>query len=119
MNCPFRNFEECPEHNKKSGCSFWLSYTVNRPNAEAQVEGCAITLTPLLLVENAHYLGVVAGEVNKVGAEVSAGRCEATKDAAATRVQLLSLATGNYSLVNPEHIALTFEDTIQNAITEK
>ena len=103
MNCPFRNFEECPEHSKKGGCSFWLSYTVNRPNAEAQVEGCAITLTPLLLVENAHYLGAVAGEVSKVGAEVSAGRCESVKNGEATRMQLLALASGVCELVQPDY----------------
>ena len=38
MNCPFRNFEDCPEHSKKGGCAFWLSYAANRQNVEAQVE---------------------------------------------------------------------------------
>lgn len=64
MNCPFRNSEEYPEHNKKGGCAFWLSYTVNCPNAEAQVEGSAVSLTPLLLLENANNLGAVAGEIS-------------------------------------------------------
>lgn len=38
MNCPFRNFEECPEHNKKGGCSFWIAYTTNREGIEAHIE---------------------------------------------------------------------------------
>ena len=105
MNCPFRNFEECPEHNKKGGCAFWLSYAANRQNVEAQVEGCAVSLTPLLLVENAHYLGAVAGEISKVGAEVSAGRCEAVRTGEATRMQLLSLASGQRQLVQPDYSA--------------
>lgn len=105
MNCPFRDFEECPEHNKKGGCSFWLSYTANRHNIEAQVEGCAVTLTPLLLLENANSLGAVAGEISKVGAEVSAGRCESVKNGEATRMQLLSLASGKRQLVQPDYSA--------------
>lgn len=105
MNCPFRNFEACPEHNKKGGCAFWLSYTANRQSLEAQVEGCALSLTPLLLLENANNLGAVAGEVRKVGAEVSAGRCEAVRNGEATRMQLLSLASGQRQLVQPDYTA--------------
>mgnify|MGYP006991660231 CR=1 FL=1 len=105
MNCPFRNFEECPEHNKKGGCSFWLSYATNREGLEAQIEGCAVTLTPMLLLENANNLGAVAGEVNKVGAEISAGRSEAVKNGAATRAQLLALACGERGIVEPDYSA--------------
>lgn len=105
MNCPFRNFEECPGHGKKGGCVFWLSYTANRHNAEAHIEGCAVALTPLLLLENANSLGAVAGEISKVGAEVSAGRCEAVKNGEATRMQLLSLASGRRQLVQPDDVA--------------
>ena len=103
MNCPFRNFEECPEHNKKGGCSFWLSYATNREGLEAQIEGCAVTLTPMLLLENANNLGAVAGEVSKVGAEISAGRSEAVKNGEATRLQLLELASGQRHLVQPDY----------------
>lgn len=105
MNCPFRNFEECPEHNKKGGCSFWISYATNREGLEAQIEGCAVTLTPMLLLENANNLGAVAGEVNKVGAEISAGRSEAVKTGAAMRSQLLSLACGERYLIEPDYSA--------------
>ena len=101
MNCPFRNFEDCPEHSKKGGCAFWLSYAANRQNVEAQVEGCAVTLTPLLLLENANNLGAVAGEISKVGAEVSAGRCESVKNGEATR----TLASGQHRLVQPDYAA--------------
>ena len=105
MNCPFRNFEDCPEHSKKGGCAFWLSYAANRQNVEAQVEGCAVTLTPLLLLENANNLGAVAGEISKVGAEVSAGRCESVRNGEATRMQLLALASGQRRLVQPDFAA--------------
>ncbi len=27
--CPYKNFEECPQHNKRGGCEFWLSYSSN------------------------------------------------------------------------------------------
>ena len=103
MNCPFRNFEECPEHNKKGGCAFWLAYGTNREGVEAQIEGCAVTLTPMLLLENANNLGIVAGEVNKVGAEISAGRSEAVKNGEATRMQLVSLANGRLERVIPDY----------------
>ena len=86
MNCPFRNFEDCPEHSKKGGCG-------------------AVTLTPLLLLENANNLGAVAGEISKVGAEVSAGRCESVKNGEATRMQLLALASGQRRLVQPDYAA--------------
>ena len=104
MNCPFRNFEECPEHNKKGGCSFWISYTSNREGLESQMEGCAVTLTPMLLLENANNLGIVAGEMNKVGAEVSALRDENIKENEANRMQFVSLAHGNKELVKAEHV---------------
>lgn len=105
MNCPFRNFEECPEHNKKGGCSFWIAYTSNRDAMEAHMEGCAITLTPMLLLETANNMGHVAGEVSKVGAEISAGRSEAVKNGAATRAQLLALASGSRAMVEPDYSA--------------
>lgn len=56
------------------------------------MNGCALTLTPLLLLENANNLGIVAGEISKTAAEISAGRSENVKNGEATRQQLLSLA---------------------------
>ena len=101
--CPLRNFESCPEHNKKGGCQFWLTYASSTGTTEANVSGCAMVLTPLLLLENANALGIVAGEVNKVGAEVSAGRVENIKENNATREQLVTLAKGSTVLVLPDH----------------
>lgn len=106
MHCPFRSFEECPEHNKKGGCSFWMAYASSREGMDARMDGCAITLTPLLLLEMANNLGVVAGEVRKVGAEVSAGRCENVKNGDATRRQLLALAQRTTRLIVPEYSTL-------------
>lgn len=103
MGCPLRNFKECPEHNKKGGCNFWMSYTSNKDTANAQMEGCAIVLTPILLLENANNLGIVAGEVNKVGAEVSASRVENIKEQQANRTQFINLALGNNQLINANH----------------
>lgn len=103
MRCPFRNFEDCPEHNKQNGCSFWIAYSSNREGLDAHMEGCAITLTPILLLENANYLGVVAGEINKVGAEISSGRSEAIQTGTALRNQLLNLAKGERTLVNADY----------------
>ncbi len=71
--CPYRNFDECPQHNKKGGCEFWMSYSSTSGVTEAAMEGCAVVLTPMLLLEQANALGKVAGQVNGVAAEVSAG----------------------------------------------
>lgn len=101
--CPYRNFEECPQHNKKGGCEFWLSYNSNSKSTDASVEGCAIVLTPLLLIQNVNNMGVVASEINKVNAEISAARVESIKENQANRQQLLSLATGNRFLINPDY----------------
>lgn len=106
MDCPLRNFQECPEHNKKNGCGFWMAYSTNREGMEAHMEGCAITLTPMLLLENANNLGMVAGEVNKVGAEVSAGRCENVKNGDAIRRQFVALALGSRDIVDPGYSSL-------------
>lgn len=103
MNCPFRNFEECPQHNKKGGCSFWLDYSRNNDTQSAKTEGCAVILTPMLLLENANALGIVAGEVNKVGAEVSALRVENIRENQTNRAQFVGLANGNKELVNVNH----------------
>lgn len=101
--CPFRNFEDCPEHNKKSGCALWLSYSANNAAADAHVEGCSLVLTPMLLIQQVNNLAVVAGEVSKVGAEVSAGRAENIRTGEAARRQLLSLASGQRELVRPDY----------------
>lgn len=106
MNCPYRNFEPCPEHNKKNGCSFWLNYTSNNKTLQSNTEGCAVTLTPILLLENANNLGIVAGEVNKIGVEISAGRVENIKEQQANRVQFLNLALGKKQLVNANHTTI-------------
>ncbi len=101
--CPFKNFEECPEHNKKGGCSLWLSYSANNAASDAKVEGCSLVLMPILLIQQVNNLAVVADEVTKVGAEVSAGRAENIKTGEAARRQLLSLASGQRELVLPDY----------------
>ena len=88
--CPFRGFEECPEHNKKGGCALWMSYSGGKDSMQASFEGCAFTLTPMLLLEQANLTGRVAGEVSKVGAEVSAARCETIAEGKALRKQFVS-----------------------------
>lgn len=100
MGCPFKKFEPCPEHSKTGGCNFWMSYTSNSSDTlAAQIEGCAITLTPMLLLENANNLGVVAGEVNKCAAEISASRVENIREQEANRNQFISLAQGERTLI--------------------
>ncbi len=101
--CPFRQFEDCPEHNRKGGCALWLACSTNTAAAEARVEGCALTLAPMLLIHQINNLAVVAGEVGKVGAEISAGRSENIKTGEAARRQLLTLASGRRELVRPEY----------------
>ncbi len=98
--CPLRNFEDCPEHSKKGGCSWWLSYS---RDGQAPIEACAVTLTPVLLLEQANATGEVARAVSHVSAEVSAGRVENVKEAAANRAQLVHLALGNKRLVTVDH----------------
>ena len=89
--CPYRNFDECPQHNKKGGCEFWMSYSSTSGVTEAAMEGCAVVLTPMLLLEQANALGKVAGQVNGVAAEVSAARAEATRDAEAAETSACRL----------------------------
>ena len=101
--CPYRNFEECPQHNKKGGCEFWLSYSSNSKTTDAKCEGCAIVLTPLLLIQQINNTGVLAGEINKVGAEISSARVEAIKEQQANRKQFLALARGQDILINANH----------------
>ena len=101
--CPYRNFDECPQHNKKGGCEFWMSYSSTSGVTEAAMEGCAVVLTPMLLLEQANALGKVAGQVNGVAAEVSAARAEATRGAEAPRRQLVGLAIGHIELIEPDY----------------
>lgn len=101
--CPLRNFEECPQHNKKGGCEWWIGYSSNSGITDAKVDGCAVVLQPLLLLENANALGMVEGRINQVSAEISAGRVENIKEGDALRKQLLNLAFGEKELVLPMH----------------
>lgn len=101
--CPYRNFEECPQHNKKGGCEFWLSYSSNSESTDAKIEGCAVVLIPLLLIQQINNTGVLANEVNKVGAEISTARIEAIKEQQANRQQFLALARGQDVLINADH----------------
>lgn len=101
--CPFRNFEECPEHNRKGGCALWMSYSGSKDSMNTSFEGCAFTLAPMLLMEQANVTGMVAGEISKVGAEVSAARCENIEEGRALRKQFYTLASGKPVLVEADH----------------
>ena len=101
--CPFKGFEECPEHSKKGGCALWMSDSGGKDSMQASFEGCALTLTPMLLMEQANVTGMLAGEMSKVGAEVSAARCENIAEGKALRQQFVSLANGNRTLVEADH----------------
>ena len=37
--CPFKGFEECPEHSKKGGCALWMSYSGGKDSMQASFEG--------------------------------------------------------------------------------
>ena len=102
MICPLKDIE-CPEHAKKGGCAWWCDYTKGDDTHTAKITGCVMTLTPMLLVENINILGIVAGEVNKAGAEVSASRAENIAEHEASRVQFVNLAQGNLELVQANH----------------
>ena len=101
--CPLRNFEECPQHNKKGGCEWWIGYHSKTGITDADMQGCAVVLQPLLLLENANALGMMEGRINQVSAEISAGRTENVKEGNALRQQLLHLALGGRKLVVPDH----------------
>ena len=101
--CPFRGFDECPEHSKKGGGALWMSYSGSKDSMQASFEGCAFTLTPMLLLEQANVTGQLAGEMSKVGAEVSAARCENIAEGKALRQQFVSLANGSKALVEADH----------------
>lgn len=102
--CPLRNFARCPQHNKKGGCEWWMAYTSSSGvTAEGRMEGCAVVLQPMLLLEQANAMGKLEGRVNQVSAEISAGRVEHVKEGDALRRQLVSLATGQRTLVQPAH----------------
>lgn len=80
-----------------------MSYSGGKDSMQASFEGCAFTLTPMLLLEQANLTGRVAGEVSKVGAEVSAARCETIAEGKALRKQFVSLANGSKALVEADH----------------
>lgn len=101
--CPFNNFKECPQHNKNGGCEFWISYITNRKDIDAHMEGCAIILTPMLLIENVNNLQVTATAINGVAAEINKARVENIKENTANREQLCSLARGERTLINPNY----------------
>lgn len=103
--CPLRNFEECPEHNRKGGCEWWIGYSSKSGVTDANMQGCAIVLQPLLMLENANALGMMESRINQVSAEISAGRVENVKEGDALRKQLLHLASGRRDLVVPAHNA--------------
>ena len=107
--CPFRNFQECPQHSKAGGCELWMSYSGSKASLESRMEGCALALAPMLLLENANCLGLVAGEVQKVGSEVSAGRVESIAEGRALRQQFVSLAKGRAELVEADHSGTMME----------
>lgn len=107
MQCPLNNFAECPEHNKKGGCAFWMSYNSNSKSVDAKAEGCAVVLTPMLLIQQINNTAVLCSEMNKVGAEVSAGRVENIRTGEAARQQLILLASGKHELVRPDYTSTT------------
>jgi len=69
------------------------------------MEGCAIVLQPMIMVENANMLNKTAIHVDQCSAEISAGRVESLKEGDALRKQLLNLALGGRELVVPQHNA--------------
>lgn len=101
--CPLRNFEECPQHNKRGGCEWWMGYHSKSGVTDADMQGCAVVLQPLLQLEHANALGMLEGRMNQLSAEVSAGRVEHIREGDALRRQLLSLASGERTLVRPRH----------------
>lgn len=101
--CPLRNFEECPQHNKKGGCEWWMAYASNSGVTDAHMEGCAIVLGPLLQIEHANALGKVASEVRLGVSEMSAARNDGMKEGEALRKQLFLMANGNRVLVSPDY----------------
>lgn len=101
--CPLKNFEECPQHNKKGGCEWWIGYSSKSGVTDASMQGCAVVLQPLLMLENANALGMMEGRINQLSAEISASRVESVKEGDALRKQLFYLAVGNKTFVQPEH----------------
>lgn len=99
--CPLRSFDDCPEHNKKGGCSWWLSYS---RDGETPMEACAIVMTPVLQLEVAKATGDLARAVNAVSAEVSAGRVENIEEAKKSRFHLSLLANPQFQYESSKSI---------------
>ena len=57
----------------------------------------------MLLMEQANVTGMLAGEMSKVGAEVSASRCENIEEGRAMRKQFVALANGHRVLIEADH----------------
>ena len=100
-NCPFRNFEKCPESNGDEGCQLWVSYKMNGENGETITEGCASVLTPVLLIQSINNTAIVANKISILNNSVDASRFESIRDNEAIRVQMLTLASGNQQLIVP------------------
>lgn len=109
-SCPF-NHDECPEHNKKGGCQFWIEYSSKSNVTESLMKGCCLQLMTFLQLENANALGILASKVDQLSAELSAMRSENNINSETTRKQLVSLAQGNRNdLLMPKYKQLLFEN---------
>ncbi len=93
MLCPLTK-EECPEHNKKMGCAWWLEVKEGE-EAISTMKGCALVLQPMLLAEQINMTALVAKESNAVSSEISALRCENSIEHEEDRRHLLNLVQAN------------------------
>lgn len=108
MNCPITK-EECPEHNKKAGCAWWIE-AKQGDEATSTMQGCAIVINPMLLAHQINASYQIAKETAQTGCEISALRNETIKEQEASRMQLLSLALGKKELVKAKHTTLKIKE---------
>ncbi len=93
MLCPLTK-EECPEHNKKMGCAWWMEVKEG-DEAVSRMRGCALVLQPMLLAQQINMSALVAKESNAISSEISALRNENSEEHQKDRRHLFNLVQGN------------------------
>ncbi len=119
MDCPLRKNKECPQHGRDAaGCALWCEIQINK-DVDGMVRGCALAVTPRLILEVAGLTACVAKEASQTSAEVSALRVENIKEHTANRVQFVALAQGHVECVAVNHNSNNFANAAKKEITNE
>ncbi len=104
MICPIKNME-CPEHNKKNGCAWWLEIRQG-DEAVSRMRGCVFVLQNMLLAEQINMTALLSKENNAISCEISALRNENREEHVKDRELLFVLTQENVKNVKEKYIEI-------------